>query len=194
MGWGATGSWRSRLGVTLHEDIAGLTQGVARGDANALERFYERYFDWTYGEARRVTKRDESFCLDVVQDVMMRVIRRLPRMETEGEVRGWLGRTVGSCAVDRIRKETRRAKREAARGVTAGTDGVDWKRELAWVEERVAGMDRRDADLVLRRFRFGWTLARIGAVMGLKPGAVDGRLGRLVAKLRREAREAFDDD
>ncbi len=35
------------------------------------------------------------------------------------------------------------------------------------------------------RHRFGWTLQDIGRALGLSPGAVDGRLRRLVRTLRK---------
>ena len=52
-------------------------------------------------------------------------------------------------------------------------------------------MNDAQVRLLTMRYRFGWTLQRIGAAVGLKPGAVDGRLARLVAALRRRAQETF---
>jgi len=46
--------------------------------------------------------------------------------------------------------------------------------------------------MLLMRHRFGWTLQQIGAALGIKPGAVDGRLRRLVGGLRRRAQEESD--
>ena len=43
-----------------------------------------------YGYVRRFTRRDESFCLDVVQDAMMRVIRKLTPKDSELQLLGWL--------------------------------------------------------------------------------------------------------
>src|SRR4051812_27498718 len=41
-----------------------LTAALAAGEERAVETFYQRYFDWLYAQARRATRRDESFCLD----------------------------------------------------------------------------------------------------------------------------------
>ena len=64
--------------------------------------------------ARQATGRDESFCLDVVQDAMMRVIRSMSEMQTEEDVTRWLRAVVMNCAYDLLRKERRRRIRENA--------------------------------------------------------------------------------
>ena len=52
-----------------------MTSAMAAGDGGAVEAFYRRYFDRLYAEARRATRRDESFCLDVVQESVLRIVR-----------------------------------------------------------------------------------------------------------------------
>jgi DNA-directed RNA polymerase specialized sigma24 family protein len=53
--------------------------------------------------------------------------------------------------------------------------------------------DDASVQMLLMRHRFGWTLQQIGTALGLKAGAIDGRLRRLVGALRRKAREELDD-
>src|SRR5262245_11860434 len=62
---------------------ARLTLAIRAGDAGAFATLYEAWFDRALALARSLTRRDESFCLDVVQDAMMRVVRALPRLEDE---------------------------------------------------------------------------------------------------------------
>ncbi len=64
------------------------------------------------------------------------------------------------------------------------------REQRRWLEERLAEIDGSSRALLMMRYRFGWTLARIGRELGLTPGAVDGRLARLLARLRRKAGEA----
>ena len=78
----ARGRWRSaatgRTGVGDDEAdqlAAAMTSAMAAGDGGAVEAFYRRYFDRLYAEARRATRRDESFCLDVVQESVLRIVR-----------------------------------------------------------------------------------------------------------------------
>ena len=66
----------------MTQPVRELTAAIASGDTEALASLYREHFDSLYGQARRITGRDESFCLDVVQDAFMRVIRSIPIMDT----------------------------------------------------------------------------------------------------------------
>jgi RNA polymerase sigma factor (sigma-70 family) len=150
-----------------------------------------------YADAVRATGRDEAFCLDVVQDAMLRVIRRMRPMATEGDLGRWLRAVVQSCAYDRLRGESRRRRREAEAAAESSPqvapDRDELRRRLHWLEEQLRTCDDASVQMLLMRHRFGWTLRQIGAALGINPGAVDGRLRRLVGGLRREAQEDFDD-
>lgn len=61
------------------------------------------------------------------------------------------------------------------------------------LERELQALNDRDVQLLLMRHRFGWTLKRIGDALGLKPGAVDGRIRRVLTKLRRRAKEQSHD-
>lgn len=172
------------------------TGAIAAGDAAALARFYEDWFDWMYALARRSTGRDESFCLDVVQDAMMRVIRSIRAMESEESLRAWLRRVVLTSAYDRIKGESRRAGREKLaaeqRRASAAAPGPAQDEErLAWLRAEIGSLDPTTAWMFVARHRFGWTLDRIGRAVGLKPGAVDGRMNRAASRLRERGEEVF---
>jgi RNA polymerase sigma factor (sigma-70 family) len=158
-----------------HPEVKALTTAIASGDT-------------------------EAFCLDVVQDAMLRIIRRMKPMATERDLSRWLRAVVQSCAYDRLRGESRRRRREAEAaagrrepGTRTATDRGDLRERLQWLEQQLRTCDDASVRLLLMRHRFGWTLQQIGVALGIKPGAVDGRLRRLVGGLRRTAREEFDD-
>ena len=58
---------------------------MTAGNAKAVETFYSQYFDFLYHHARRATRRDEAFCLDVVQDAVIRIMRTIRRVESGGQ-------------------------------------------------------------------------------------------------------------
>ena len=175
----------------MQAEIRALTSAIASGDTEAFARFYRAWFDSMYAEARRATGRDEAFCLDVVQDAMLRVTRSLKPMNTAGDLRRWLRVVVASCAYDRLRQEARRRARERRAAAGRSNPGPqahctdDLGRRLRWLHQQLESLDDRSVQLLLMRHRFGWTLQQIGNVLGLKPGAVDGRLRRLQRTLRR---------
>jgi RNA polymerase sigma factor (sigma-70 family) len=176
-------------------DAATLTRAVASGDTEAFARFYGQWFDTMYAMARRCTGRDESFCLDVVQEAMMRVIRSLKPMSHEMDLRRWLSVVVRSCALDLLRRELRQRKRyqEPFSGKRCQEPLSEMAEQIAWLRRQLHDLPADDARLLSMRFRFGWTLERIGRALGLKPGAVDGRLTRSIAALKERATEDFDE-
>ena len=172
-----------------------LTTAIASGNTEAFTRLFRERFDDMFADARRATGRDESFCLDVVQDAMVKVIRCMKPMDTEKRLRSWLRVVVQSCAYDQLRKEARqrRWERVAAELPRKGSDDNELDRRLEWLRFELADLSHPDTRLLLLRHRLGWTLERIGRTVGLKPGAVDGRVRRLTARLRRRARETYDE-
>lgn len=181
--------------VNVDPEVRALTSAIAAGDTAAFGRFFDEWFGAMCAEAARSTGRDEAFCLDVVQDAMMRVIRSLRPMDTADDLRRWVRVVVRSCAYDRLRSEARRTAREGERsGRDAAADrSDDLGPRLEWLRRELASLDDRSLDLLIMRHRFGWTLRRIGETLGIGPGAVDGRLRRIVAALRRKRGEAGDD-
>jgi RNA polymerase sigma factor (sigma-70 family) len=196
-------------------DVHALTAAMAAGDPAAVAAFYERYFDRLYGWARRFTRRDESFCLDVVQDAVLRVVRTVRRVDAEPQLLAWLRAVVQTTAYDLLKAERRRARRQAAAAVLGppsccGDDGqgpashpapaayddhaltVD-DAHLAWLRAELDSLDPRLAEMIDLRYRGGWTLRRIGAAFGVSAGTVDGRLRRALAALGERARKVFPD-
>ncbi|MCH8822632.1 MAG: sigma-70 family RNA polymerase sigma factor [Planctomycetes bacterium] len=175
-------------------DVKALTAAVAAGDTDAFAVFYRDWFNVMYQQAQQVSQRDESFCLDIVQDAMLKVIKSIKPMNSADDLRRWLHIVVKTCTYDRFREQARRIARERKFEPAQSSKDQEIIRErLQWLERELRSMDRSDAELLLMRHRFGWTLKRIGQSLGLKPGAVDGKLQRLVRKLRRRAKEQSHD-
>ena len=169
-----------------------LTSAMAAGDDTAVERFYRHYFDALYQEARRVTRRDESFCLDVVQEATLRVIRNIRRVESECQLIAWLKLVVRTTAFDLLRSEKRRHLREAASRPPDAGD-VDLDQQIEWLRRAIQSLDPQLVEIIELRFENRWTLARIANRLGLSIGTLDGRLRRALNHLRQRAREDFDE-
>jgi len=174
------------LSRTVHD----CTAAIASGDTEAFGRFYELWFDHILTEARLASRRDEHFCLDLVQDVMLRIIRSRRVFEHEDGLRRWLHVVVRSCCIDMFRAEARRRRREQTHHSSAEQRDVihEHDERLTWLESQLTTLGPDDAKLLDMRFRFGWTLGRIASTLGLSTGAVDGRLNRLLAALRGRAK------
>jgi RNA polymerase sigma-70 factor (ECF subfamily) len=162
-----------------------LLTRFAAGDGDALGELFELLFDDLVEQVQRDTKRDEAFAADAVQDAFVKAIRGIPIMQHETEVRAWFRRVALRSAIDRIRAEKRRDRRERASATEAPSSTVARTgEELDGLYARLQALDQDAAKLVDARIRFGWTLDRIGRSLGLRPGAVDGRLRRIFTQLR----------
>jgi RNA polymerase sigma factor (sigma-70 family) len=186
---------RGRESADRPGDILELTTAIASGDTEAFGRFYDRYFDAAYGLARRVSGRDEAFCLDIVQEAMLRVVKHMRPLPDEDALFRWLAAVVRSTVYDVLRAEIRRKRREAWRGkehAQRESGDADTLRQIAWIRGELANLDPEDAWLLVMRHRCGWTLSRIGEALGLGTTTVDRRIRRLSAKLKRGATDAED--
>jgi len=166
---------------------------MAAGDERAVERFYRLYFDWLLAQARRCTGRDEAFCLDVVQDVVLRVMRIVRPAKCEAQLRGWLKLLLQTAACDRIRSESRRRKRESAAIIGQASANDEDESRLHWIQEQIAKFDPELVRLIDLRFQRGWTLRRISESLGLSIGTIDGRLRRALSDLRLQAMDQWHD-
>ncbi len=185
----------------LREDHAKRwLDGIRRGDSSALEELYRGWFDRMVAQARRLTRRDEDFALDVVQDAMTRLIDKPPALETEGQLAVWLQRTLLSAAIDRLRKERRARERESRSGRTEGEavgehrgphGSAALQEQLAWLEESLRALPASDRALLRMRFGQGATLHVAGSDGGITPGAAHGRVRRVLENLRNKVREIF---
>lgn len=168
--------------------VQATTRAIARGDRDALGQFYEAWFNPCYAMARSLTGRDESFCLDVVQETMLRVIRSMREIQSSPALHAWMKRAVHSAALDLLRREARRLRREHLRGASQERAAAADDR-IAWVAARLAELPAGDGALVSLRLARGQTLESAGAATGLTGDAAHGRIRRALAKLKRWARE-----
>ena len=163
-----------------------LTERLARGDESALGELYERWFDRMVGMAMAATGRDESFCMDAAQDAFVKLIRHPKSIADDRALGAYLRRMVVTSAYDRLRAERRRFARENSR---AGAEQRAEQRDgelIATLERAIASLEKEQGEMLIARYKAGWTLASIGERLGLATGAVDGRIGRLVRSLRKQ--------
>ncbi len=195
---GPTATATSALGIAERAPSHTLTALIAAGDERAFATFYELWFDRLLAMARAATRRDEAFCLDVVHDCMLRVVRRLPALSSEAAVAAWLMRALLRGAVDRLRQEARRARREASAAAEQASAVTDLETDLlareerVWLRARLDELPTADRALLLARFDDGLTLDAVGQTVGVTGDAAHGRIRRLLLRLRAAAKGAFD--
>ncbi len=174
-------------------EVLRQTRGIRRQDPAAITAFYESWFDWTLATARSATRKDESFCLDVVQDTMLRVIRAIPEIDSAAALRCWLSRTICNVAIDRIRTDDRRSLRERRSeqpsGASTSPDVVARAETLAWLNARLIELDAEDAAMLAHRYNHDRTFRSIADVAGRTEDSTHGRIRRILLALRIKGRE-----
>jgi RNA polymerase sigma-70 factor (ECF subfamily) len=174
----------------MPDGIQQLTVAMAAGDAEAVGTFCGQYFDWMFIQARLATRRDEAFCLDVVQDAMLRVMRAIQPVDSEPRLRAWLRVVVRTTSLDLLRGERRRTAREAAVARPEVVSPPDCNEQTDLLTQQLTQLDPRLVQLLELRYEQRWTLRRIGQLLGVSTGAIDSRLRRALRGLS----EAHDTD
>jgi RNA polymerase sigma-70 factor (ECF subfamily) len=176
--------------------VKNLTAQMSAGNEHAVEIFYRKYFNWLYAQARRATRRDEAFCMDVVQETVLRIIRTIRPVESENQLLAWLRLVVHTTAWDLLRSERRRQTREtvvvAMHAGSRQRDDPPDEMQQDWLKQKIAQFDPQLARIIELRYSQQWTLTRIAGLMGLSLGTVDGRIRRALKHLRDLAAEELD--
>jgi RNA polymerase sigma-70 factor, ECF subfamily len=98
--------------LTHELDDARLIDAVGRGDQQALAEAYRRHGDGVYGLVRRVLA-DGAMAEEVTQEVFLRLWNEPHRYDADrGALRSFLLRQAHSRAVERVRSEEARRRRE----------------------------------------------------------------------------------
>ena len=190
------------VGARLTDDVApaaGIDEDLARrfaaGDAGAFDTLVRRHRDavyrfvrWRLGAAREEAE-------DVTQDVLVEMLRSLPRYEGRSRLRTWvLGLAHNLC---------RRRRRAGQRAEAAGPDPARGRPELSAVADRAIDVEallaRRELqervrsaidalapgqrDVVLLREIEGLTYEEIATVLDVPIGTVRSRLHNARAAL-----------
>jgi RNA polymerase sigma factor (sigma-70 family) len=127
---------------------------------------------------------------------MLKAIRAIRPTNSEGQLRVWCRALVKSVTYDWLRRESRRKLESLVSDPAAllGESEAD-EREVRWrwIEEQIAAEPLELRRLFALRYRWGWTLERIARKIGVKTGAVDGKLRRALEQMRAKARDEFQE-
>lgn len=174
--------------VDLDAQAAAWSSGVSRGDTASLDGLYRAWFDRAYATARKFTGRDEAFCLDVVQETMLRAIKGLKPLNDRRALDAWMHAAVCSACLDALRSEARRVLRERQSSVKEPAEQAVVT-EFEALLARMAELDAPSRELLRLRFEGTRTLANTAAAAGISGGAAHGKVRRALAWLRERMME-----
>ena len=167
-----------------------LVIAIGRYDQDALTEVYRRHGSAVFGLATRLL-RDRSLAEDVTQTVFVRFWEQPDRFDPDrGALRSFLLSHTHSRAVDLIRAETARRKREDKAGARAVEPDYDLEREIVdlstaeRVKEALAALnDNERRGIELAYFR-GCTYQEVARELDQPEGTVKSRIRAGLSKMR----------
>jgi RNA polymerase sigma-70 factor (ECF subfamily) len=161
---------------------AALLVAIARWREDALAEVYRRHGGAVYGLARRVLN-DDARAEEVVQEVFMRLWHEPERCDTDrGTLRSFLLADAHGRAVDQIRSETSRRRREEQDVRRTATSGYDLEHEV-WdltlaehVKSALGDLPMEERRAIELAYFGGHTYREVAARLGEPEGTVKSRI------------------
>jgi len=181
------------LPASIDDDWArAVSIGVTRGSPAALESLYRARSAQLYRLIRSRTKRDDAFVLDCVHDAWIRVVRHVPQCPTLDALDRWLTRAALSAAIDRLRTDAARDRREGSSISLPPAPATESEYVRALVAE-LAHLTDDERDLLRLRYRSGLSLEAMARTLGIGAKAVEMRVRRALARLRQRMEREHDE-
>jgi RNA polymerase sigma-70 factor (ECF subfamily) len=167
------------------DDFALLRRYASFGDPHAFAQIVQRYASFVYATCLRVIG-DGSRAEDLSQETFFRLMRR-PH-EVRQNLGGWLHRTATHLALDSLRSETSRRKREITYTLEADHEASTWSELSPAVDQALAEMPEESRILLVSHFLLGKTQAEIAEEMEQSPSTISRRMHQALAQLRQHLR------
>src|SRR5687767_5474775 len=136
-------------------DFALLRRFAGDGDEEAFAEIVKRYAGVVYATSYRVVQ-DRGRAEDVAQEVFFKLLRR-PHAVSQS-LGGWLHQCATRLALDEVRSETARRKREANRRIETNEveqQASTWQEISPHVDEALAVLPEESRELLVSHFLNG---------------------------------------
>jgi RNA polymerase sigma-70 factor, ECF subfamily len=168
---------------------ADLVSAIAAADERGLAEVYRRHAGIVFGMAKRILG-DGSMAEDVLQDVFVRLWEQPGRYDpSRGALRSFLVRDAHGRAVDRLRSETARNRREDRHERLSVDADDDIDREV-WamirsekVREAIGQLVPGEREAILLAYFGGFTYREVAKLTDVPEGTVKTRIRTGLAKL-----------
>ena len=178
-------------------DSGALIAQLRAGDTGALGRFQTLYTPLIRYVISPILEQ-ESDREECLSDVFLLVWRHIGQFDpARGSLTGWLTALARNAALNRRRDSRRHTAAQALSDrlpdSRAGPEELALRRERTEAVRRaVARLSPRDRELIYRKYYYYQSTAQMAAELGLSLRAVEGRLYRLRARLKRELGGEWD--
>jgi RNA polymerase sigma-70 factor (ECF subfamily) len=172
-------------------DDAALVAALRDGNETALEEIYRRHGGAVWSIARRVC-RDHDLAQDVTQRVFTALWGHPDRYDPDrGTLQGWLAVQAHGRAVDAVRSEAARRRREDRDGQLAPTTAADTEAAAgtaiasAGVRRALSRLPEPQRQAIAVAYLDGHTFRESARLLGAPEGTIKSRIRLGLASLRR---------
>ncbi len=184
-----------------------LVEALRRGEEGAVETLVDRYAGWIHRVARRLLN-DPRDAEEVVQDVLLTVVRKIHTFKAEAAFSSWLYRIAANAAYQRLRAKRARPEVSLEPFLPVFDDEgrhaqrvVDWSHQLddpavagevrAAIERSLSRLPEEYRVVILLHDVEGLPNEEVAAALGLSVAAVKSRVHRARLFLRQELAHLF---
>ncbi len=173
---------------TMTNDLNLLGQYARDKAQDAFTEIVRRHVDLVYSAALRQV-RSPQLAEEVAQSVFTDLARNavpLCRMKPDTVLTAWLYQVTRRTAVDVVRKESRRQRREqiASEMNAMNNPASDWTHVEPFLDEAMESLDDTDRAAVLLRYFENKSFREVGQTLGTSDDAAQKRVSRAVERLR----------
>lgn len=170
-------------------DLSLLHRFAARGDEDAFSEIVRRYAGVVFSACHRVL-RDKGWAEDVAQETFFRLVRNPDKVSHS--LGGWLHRTGTRLAVDTLRSERARHRRESSyEAPVEDTDDEEtgqsrWAEVSPFIDESLGELDEESQELLVRHFLQGTPQAELAEEAGVSAATMSRRVKHAIMELRQK--------
>ena len=183
------------VGSVTELDDAELVVRIGRRDERALGEVLRRHREPTIAFARRIVA-DDALAEDVAQEVFLRLWQEPQRYDRDrGALRAFLLAQTHGRAIDRVRSDTARHRREERDAVlspdrqAAAEEPVVERVVADEVRQALATLSDQEQKAVELAYFGGHSYREVARILDLPEGTVKGRIRSALSKLREELAE-----
>ena len=165
----------------VHSDNILLERFVRGGDSEAFSELVQVYAGLVYGTCFRVLT-DRASAADATQETFFQLLKHAG--DITGSVAGWLHRVATHKAVDMIRRDSSRRRREVEYVSERAIDRDNWDEISPYVDEALAELDADVRHVLTEHFLSGRSMTDIAAGLEVSQPAVSMKIKDGLTQLR----------